>query len=189
MPRQRGAHLFYMRSFWICILLGIGLISVKAQDNYARLTVLIGSHIEFNFNSLDKYNSGMQITDGTTLGVAIGEIAPAVMTGWHLDVQTWMGATDLTGSTGATLPSETIQIMATDANGNLGTAIFTGLQDLTAAGATLMSTNDLADVPADPNTHQINITYECGMTAANNLLGATADYYTIEVEFILIPDF
>lgn len=161
----------------------------KAQDNYARLTVLIGSHIEFNFNSLDKYASGIQIPDGTTLGVAIGEIAPAVMTGWHLDVQTFLGATDLVGSTGATLPSETIQIEATDANGNLGTAIFAGQIDLTAAGGTLMSTNDLTDIPADPNTHQINITYDCGTTPATNLLGATADYYTIEVEFILIPDF
>lgn len=178
-----------MRIFVVGILFFISVAKVSGQDNYARLTVLIGSHIEFNFNSLDKYQNGVQITDGTTLGIAIGEIAPAVMTGWHLDVQTFLGATDLVGSTGATLPSETIQIEATDANGNLGTAIFGGLRDLTAAGATLMSTNDLSDVPADPNTHQINISYECGMTPANNLLGATADYYTIEVEFILIPDF
>lgn len=162
---------------------------VLAQDNYARLTVLIGSHIEFNFNTLDKYNNGIQIVDGTTLGIAIGEIAPAVMSGWHVDVQTFLGAADLTGSTGATLPSETIQIEATDANGNLGTAVFTGLQDLSVAGATLVSTTDLSHVPADPNTHQINITYECGMTPTNNLLGSTADYYTIEVEFVLIPDF
>lgn len=178
-----------MKKIWVTILLGLGIISVNAQDNYARLSLLIGSHIEFNFNSLANYNNGIQFLDGTTLGVSIGEIAPAVMTGWHLDVQTWMGAANLVGSTGATLPSETIQIMATDANGNLGTAIFTGLQDLTPAGATLMSTTDLAHIPADPNSQQINITYECGMTPANNLLGVTADYYTIEVEFILIPDF
>ncbi len=178
-----------MRVFLAGILLVIGSLNASAQDNYARLTVLIGSHIEFNFNTLDKYNTGIQIPDGTTLGVAIGEIAPAVMSGWHLDVQTFLGATDLVGSTGATLPSETIQVEATDANGNLGTAIFGGPRDLTAAGATLMSTNDLSDIPADPNTHQINITYDCGTTPATNLLGAVADYYTIEVEFILIPDF
>lgn len=178
-----------MRCIVIWILVVFGCVKMNAQDNYARLTVLIGSHIEFNFNTLDKYNNGIQIPDGTTLGVAIGEIAPAVMTGWHLDVQTYLGATDLMGSTGALLPSETIQIEATDANGNLGTAVFTGPMDLTAAGSTLMSTIDLTDVPANPNTHQINITYDCGTTPATNLLGATADYYTIEVEFILIPDF
>ncbi len=165
--------------------------STLAQDNVARLTLLIGSHIEFNFNSIADYQNGKQITNGSTIGVTMSEILPAVLTGWHIDVQTFLGATDFTDNSGGgvLLPSETIQIEATDASGNLGTATFTGLQDLSAGGATLMSTNDLAHVPANPNTHQINLSYECGMTVANNLLGTNGGYYTIEVEVILIPDF
>ena len=62
-----------------------------AQDNVARLTVLIGSHIEFNFNTLDNYNNGIRIEDGTTIGITMSEISPAILTGWHIDVQTFMG--------------------------------------------------------------------------------------------------
>lgn len=164
-------------------------LSGLAQDNVARLTTIIGSHIEFNFNSLDDYNNGIRIQDGTTLGITMSEIAPAVLTGWHIDVQSFMGAPTIDGAGGSTLPLNTIQVEATDANGNLATATFTGLQDLAITpGATLMSTVDPAHIPADPNTHQINLSYECGI-ANGSLLGQTADYYTIEVEVILIPDF
>ncbi len=159
------------------------------QDNTARLTTIIGSHIEFNFNTLDNYNNGIRITNGTTIGVAMEAIAPAVLTGWHIDVQSFLSQPTLDGSGGNTLPLNTIQVEATDANGNLATATFNGLQDLAVApGNTLMSTVDPAHLPADPNTHQINISYECGM-ANGSLLGQSADYYTVEVEIILIPDF
>jgi len=160
-----------------------------AQDNVARLTVLIGSHIEFNFNTLDNYNNGIRIEDGTTIGITMSEISPAILTGWHIDVQTFMGEVTINGSGGNTLPLNAIQIEATDANGNLATATFTGLQDLSVApGALLMSTIDSAHLPADANTHQIDLTYECGI-ANGSLLGQVADYYTVNVEIILIPDF
>ena len=162
---------------------------LSAQDNVARLTTIIGSHIEFNFNSLDKYNTGITVTNGTTIGITMSEIAPAVLTGWHLDFQTWMGQPTIDGAVGNTLPLNTIQIEATDANGNLAAAVFNGLQDLAVSpGNTLMSTTDLAHRPADANTHQINLSYECGI-ANGSLLGQSSDYYTVEVEVILIPDF
>ena len=178
-----------MRKLLLLSLLGFTSFISFSQDNVARLTVIIGSHIEFNFTSLDHYNTGLTITDGTTIGITMSEIAPAVLTGWHIDVQTFMGQATIDGSGGNTLPLNTIQIEATDANGNLATAAFTGLQDLSVApGATLMSTIDPAHLPADPNTHQINLSYECGI-AAGSLLGEVADYYTVNVEVILIPDF
>ncbi len=162
---------------------------VFAQDNVARLTVLIGSHIVFNFNTLDHYNNGVRIEDGTTIGITMSEIGPAVTTGWHIDMQTFMGEEVINGSGGNTLPLDAIQIEATDANGNLAGATFTGLQDLAVSpGALLMTTVDPTHIPADPNTHQIDLTYECGI-ANGSLLGQTADYYTVNVEIILIPDF
>ena len=160
-----------------------------SQDNVARLTVLIGSRIEFNFNTLDHYNNGIRIEDGTTIGITMSEISPAILTGWHIDMQTFMGEVAINGSGGNTLPLDAIQIEATDANGNLATASFTGLKDLAVApGVLLMSTVDPAHLPADPNTHQIDLTYECGI-ANGSLLGQVADYYTVNVEIILIPDF
>jgi hypothetical protein len=162
---------------------------VISQDNVARLTTIIGSHIEFNFNSLDDYNDGIRIDDGTTLAITMSEIAPAVLIGWHLDMQTFLGETSIDGNGTNSLPLDVIQIEATDANGNLATANFTGLQDLTVApGVTLMSTTDPLHLPANPNTHQVNLSYECGM-ANGSLLGQVADYYTVNVEIILIPDF
>lgn len=160
-----------------------------SQDNVARLTVLIGSHIEFNFNTLDHFNNGIRIEDGTTIGITMSEISPAVLTGWHIDMQAFMGEVTINGTGGNTLPLNAVQIEATDANGNLATATFTGLQDLSVApGVLLMSTVDPAHLPADPNTHQIDLTYECGI-ANGSLLGQVADYYTVNVEIILIPDF
>ena len=180
-----------MKKYILSILFSllVSSLSIVGQDNVARLTVLIGSHIEFNFNSLQRYENGIQIPDGTTFGITMVDLTAGTLTGWHIDAQTYLGAVDLVGAAGNTLPSETIQIEATDANGNLGGATFFGLQDLSPVGATLMETNDPAHIPANPNTPQVNISYECGMLPTNNLMGAPSDYYFIEVEFILIPDF
>jgi hypothetical protein len=180
------------KSPFICFVIfftGVFNTLILAQDNTARLTTLIGSHIEFNFNSIDKYRNGIRITDGTTLGVSMEDLTGGTLTGWHLDFQSFLSQPTIDGGGGNTLPLNTIQIEATDASGNLGTATFNGLQDLAIApGNELMNTIDPAHIPADANTHQINLTYECGI-ANGSLLGSTADYYTIEVEVILIPDF
>jgi len=163
--------------------------SVYAQDNSARLTTIIGSHIEFNFNSIDKYRNGIRITDGTTIGISMTDLTGGTLIGWHIDVQSFLSQPTIDAGSGNSLPLNIIQIEATDANGNLGTATFNGLQDLSIApGNELMNTVDPAHIPANSNTHQINLSYECGI-ANGSLLGSTADYYTIEVEVILIPDF
>lgn len=164
-------------------------LTVVGQDNTARLTTLIGSHIEFNFNSIDKYRNGIRVTDGTTLGVSMEDLTGGSLTGWHIDVQSFLSRPTIDGGGGNSLPLNVIQIEATDASGNLGTATFNGLQDLSIApGNELMNTTDPTHIPANANVHQINLSYECGI-ANGSLLGSTADYYTIEVEVILIPDF
>lgn len=178
-------------SLFLVILLCFTLHTFEAvgQDNTARLTTLIGSHIEFNFNSIDKYRNGIRITDGTTLGISMEDLSGGTLIGWHLDVQSFLSQPTLDGGGGNSLPLNIIQIEATDASGNLGTANFNGLQDLSIApGNELMNTTDPIHIPANANTHQVNLSYECGI-ANGSLLGSTADYYTIEIEVILIPDF
>lgn len=181
---------FYLKVvFFFVIVFNLNFIG-KAQDNEARLTVLIGSHIEFNFNTLNKYNTGIRIDNGTTFGIHMVDLTGGTLTGWHIDFQSFLAQPTIDGSNaGNTLPLNTIQVEATDANGNLATATFTGLQDLAVApGNTLMTTADPAHIPANSNTHQVNLSYECGI-ANGSLLGSVADYYTVEIEVILIPDF
>ena len=178
-----------MYSFLLFLCLYAFHLDGVAQDNSARLTTLIGSHIEFNFNSIDKYRNGIRVQDGTTLGISMTDLTGGTLTGWHIDMQSFLSQPTIDGGGGNSLPLNVIQVEATDANGNLGTASFNGLQDLSISpGNELMNTNDPAHIPANSNTHQINLSYECGI-ANGSLLGSTADYYTIEVEIILIPDF
>ena len=40
-------------------------------------------------------------------------------------------------------------------------------------------------IPANPNNHQIDISYRCGVT--NSVFDSTSDYYEIEIDFILSP--
>ena len=163
--------------------------TLHSQDNVARLTSIIGSHIEFNFNSLDKIFSGIRIDKGTTLAITMEDLTGGTMTGWHIDVQSWMAQPTINASGGQTIPLNAIQVEATDANGNLATATFNGLQDLAIApGFELMNTIDPLHIPADANTHQIDISYECGI-ANGDLSGYIGGYYTVEIEIILIPDF
>ena len=175
--------------FFLTLLFLIHNSTVMGQDNTARLTTLIGSHIEFNFNTIDKYRNGIRITDGTTLGISMEDLTGGTLIGWHLDVQSFLSQPTIDGGGGNSLPLNVIQIEANDASGNLGTATFNGLQDLSIApGNELMNTTDPAHIPANANIHQVNLSYECGI-GNGSLLGSTADYYTIEVEVILIPDF
>lgn len=178
-------HLLVILSF-VCVL---QISKIVGQDNTARITTLIGSHIEFNFNAIDKYRNGIRITNGTTLGISLEDLTGGTLIGWHIDMQSFLSQPTIDGGGGNSLPLNVIQVEASDASGNLGTASFNGLQDLAISpGVELMSTVDPTHIPANASTHQINLSYECGI-ANGSLLGSTADYYTIEVEVILIPDF
>ena len=66
-----------VRSFKILIIFLLILIStgiVYSQEwNSARLTVLSGSSIPFNFNSIDKFKKGIEISNGTRLGITLAD--------------------------------------------------------------------------------------------------------------------
>ena len=170
-----------------------------AQYNTARLTVLSGGNIPFNFNSIEKYENGIEITNGTLLGITIVDIpsefvppfAPnSTLAGWSLEFQSFNGQTTILGGGTNTLDLNTIQVQATNQLGLAPTinATYTGYQDLSVAGNVLFSTTDAAHLNTDFSTHQINLTYQCGM-ANGSLLGETPDYYVVEIEVLLIPSF
>lgn len=183
---------FYLLSFFY-LLSNFGL---AQHSNTARLTTLIGSHIEFNFSSINQYNNGIKITNGTTIGITIADITlatlpgtePTALVGWSVEVQAYNGQTDIAGTGANILPLNTIQIEATDANGTLSGATFNGMQDLSTTPAVLLSTAVPGHTPANANDHQIDLSYECGI-ANGSLLGEIPDYYAVEIEIILIPDY
>ena len=74
-----------------------------------------------------------------------------------------------------------LETQATDANGGLLGSIFSGWQILGSGNALVTSST----IPANPNNHQIDISYRCGVT--NSVFDSTSDYYEIEIDFILSP--
>ena len=159
--------------------------------NTARLSVIEGGTVEFNFNSFNEYENGITSTNGTVLGITIANLAAgSALASWTLDFATDLGATDFTGPGTNTLDLSTIQLTASENFGFAGeTVTFSGPLALTAASQTLVSTSDTDLLNIDWTTHQVNITYDCGTTAGNNLLEETPGYYTVEIEFTLEPGF
>jgi len=163
--------------------------SFGQEYNYARLVVIYGGQIPFHFNSIDEYKNGIRIEDGTIIGVTmVDSVAnvPTVM-GFDLRFRSFNGQASIDGSSGNFLPLSTLELEAIDFGG-LGGALYTGLQPLTAGWINLVQYTDPISPPFNDlnyNTHQVKISYECGVNVS--LLGEVSDYYNVEIEFELIP--
>ena len=167
--------------------------SASAQDNSARIVVLVGGNIPFNFTSLRHYEDGIERIGGTTLGVSVSDLPSAnTLSGWRIEYNSFGAQANLIGDNGGTLPLSAVQIRATNGIGltpGAGTvynqATVTDYQDLTAGPTVMFRTTD--HLNTDISTHQLNIDYRCGV--ATSLLGEEADTYTVEIEYTLIPEF
>jgi hypothetical protein len=173
----------------VLLLVTVSLRLEAQEANYARLVVIYGNSIPFNFNTIDNYKSGIRIDDGTILGISMVDSVANLPTvhGFDLNMRTFNGQVTIQGSGGNSLPLSAIEVEATDFSG-LGGAMFTGLQPLSPGWTQLVQyTDPLAPPFNDLNyaTHQIRISYECGRNGS--LLGETSDYYNVEIEFELIP--
>ncbi len=166
----------------------------SCQFNSARLSVIYGGNLPFNFNSIDDYKNGIQINNGTILGITMvdNNVLGATLEGFTLRFRSFNAQANIEGDV-FNLPLNSIQLEATN---NIGlppaaTTIYTGLQDLTIAWIDLVQYTQNPVTPPDFNNldwanHQINISYECGI-ANGTLLGYPGDYYTVEIELELIP--
>ena len=168
----------------LLITLLIVVLLAKSQDNVARLTNIIGSHIEFNFNSIDKIRNGISIPNGTTLGVTMEDLTGGTMTGWHIDFESYLAQGTIDDGPNS-IPLNVIEVTASNALG-LGTAqtVYSPSQFLSTVSQTLVTSTVF---PANGNTHQINLSYDCGVT--NSVMGHPGGYYTVDIEILLIPDF
>ncbi len=164
--------------------------------NYARLVLVYGGQIPFNFTSVRDYTEGIEIQQGTILGITMVDSAQAGhdLEGFELNIRTFNGATEIQGDV-HTLDLNTIRLQAENYIGFGGGLTFPpgGYQDL-AAGWTNLCTYQDADATFDDlswDTHQIAISYDCGIPVSaggnGSLEGSPGDFYHIEIEIELIP--
>jgi len=174
----------------ILILLTVSIYDGVSQEwNSARLSVLYGSSIPFNFTSLDKIKNGIEITPGTRFGISMADSSKVGhdLTGFELYFRAFNNQSNLKGDS-YTLPLSTIRVKAESALG-LGSGVSDDYQPLTSDWVRLFSfTNDpwLSDL--DWANFQLNLSFKCGTSdTGNSLMGEPADYYNVEIEFELVP--
>jgi hypothetical protein len=158
----------------------------------ARLTLINGSNIPFNFNSMEKIKNGIEIANGTVFGISLVDKNPdgsKVLTGFNLNFRSFNGQANIKGDV-HTLPLNTIRVKAENAPG-LGTGTSEGYQDLASGETLLFSYTNSSWVDLSWADYQLNISYECGKPVSEggngSLLGEEADYYNVEIEFELWP--
>ena len=162
--------------------------------NYARLSLIYGGEIPFYFNSVKRISEGMEIQEGTILGITLVDSAQVghTLTGFDLQMRAFNGATEIMGEVHS-LELNRIRISADNYLG-FGAGFSTdGYQDLSAAWTRLCQYTD-PDLVFDDlawDTHQLGISYECGKPVSEggngSLLGEPADFYRVEIEIELIP--
>jgi len=176
------------------MLICVSGLASSQEWNYARLVLIYGSNIPFNFNSIKRYTEGIEIEDGTILGVTLADSGQVGhdLTGFDLNIRAFNGATEILGDANS-LDLNVIRIRVDNSVG-FGTGFTTfGYQDLSSGWTTLCSYLD-ADLTFDDlvwDTHQLSISYECGKSVAEGgngtLEGEPPDYYQVEVEVELVP--
>jgi hypothetical protein len=165
--------------------------SFSQEWNYARLSLLYGGNIPFNFNSIEKYRNGIEILEGTILGITLVDSSQVghTLEGFDLNVRTFNGATEIRGES-SSLSLDRIRIRADNYIG-LGAGFSYGYTDLSSVWTTLFSYSDPAFTDLSWDIHQVSISYECGVPVVNGgngtLLGEEPDYYHIEIEIELVP--
>jgi hypothetical protein len=184
-----------LRAFTVLILLIVNNQDGLSQEwNSARLTVLYGSSIPFNFNSLDKIKNGIEINLGTLIGISMADSSKVghKLEGFLLNFRSFNGQTNIKGDV-YTLPLNRLRVKAENALG-LENSFIPTYQNLTIDWVTLYSYKIALGTDwkkLDWVNNQLKISYECGkpVSAGGNgsLMGESPDYYNVEVEFELVP--
>lgn len=169
------------RIFYVVFFL-ISTTTFYCQDNIARLITIIGSQVTFNFNSISKHSTGITKPNRTRFGVRFSDLTGGAsgVTQWKVTAEP--ASATINGDGGSnTLNINVLELQATDANGGLVGSTFSGWQILGNGNPLVTSST----IPASATTHQIDISYRCGVT--NSVFDSTSDYYEIEIDFVLSP--
>lgn len=165
--------------------------SYGQEWNSARLVLLYGGNISFNFNSLSKIKDGIELANATQLGISLADSNQVghTLEGFDLNFRAFNAATDIAGDV-YTLNLNTIRLKAENALG-LAAGTSLGYQDLAAGWTTLFSYTNVTFSDLTWDAYQLNISYDCGIPVSDggngSLLGQPGDFYTVEIEIELIP--
>ncbi|MFW5644580.1 MAG: hypothetical protein ACOCZL_01580, partial [Bacteroidota bacterium] len=145
------------------VLLAFCASSYSQEWNYARLSILYGSNIPFNFNSIEKYRTGIEITEGTVLGITLVDSSQLgrSLEGFHLNIRTFNGATMIKGES-SNLSLEKVQIKAENYLGLEG-GFSNDYVDLSSVWTTLFSYTDPTFADLSWDLHQLSLSYRCGV--------------------------
>lgn len=184
-----------VRHIITCIILFFLFIApdpVAGQEwNYARMSLLYGGSIPFNFNSIRSYSEGIEILEGTILGITLVDSNQVGhdLEGFNLRFRAFNGQATIQGSAGD-LPLDRIRVRAEN-NLGLGSGTSFGYQDLEATWTILFSYTNIPFSNLAWDTHQLTLSYECGKPVSGggngSLLGETPDFYTVEIEVEIEP--
>lgn len=184
-----------LKKFTLLFILITVFTKVSAQEwNSARLTVLNGSSIPFNFNSLHTIKDGIEIHSGTQFGISMADSSKVGhnLDGFIVNFRSFNGQSSIKGDV-YTLPLSCIRVKAENLLG-LNSGISTGYNTLTTNWLPLFTYTKpplLPWVELNWSTAQLNVSFECGKPVSGggngSLMGEEPDYYTLEIEFELIP--
>lgn len=182
----------YLRLLLFVLLITCSTEHAMSQEwNYARLNVMYGSSIPFNFSSMDKIKKGVEITPGTRFGISLADSAKVghVLQGFVLNFRTFNSQNVIKGDS-YSIPLNRIRVKAENATG-LESGTSYGYMDLSSNWIPLFSFTNLTWHNLNWANAQLNISFECGKPATSggngNLLGEEPDYYNVEIEFEIVP--
>lgn len=171
---------------------------ISQEWNSARITVLYGSDIPFNFNTMDKIKKGVEIITGTRFGISLADSSKIGhdLEGFELNFRSFNGQPNIKGDVNV-LPLNRIRVKAENGMGLGVDAPYgsQGYKDLTTNWVLLYSyKRDPWIAPVDDlkwSDNQLIISYECGKPVSDDgngsLMGESPDYYNVEIEFELVP--
>lgn len=143
----------------------------------ARLTVVKGNYVDFNFNSLKKYQDGITFTNWTRFIICFHDPDNPAST-WQLDFHA--NSPNIVGETGVNLNLNVLELEASDGGGNLSATYHGPLELTNVAPYPILVSNGQQ---GDERDNIVDITYKCGVT--NKLLGERPDHYSVDIIFTL----
>ena len=185
---------FHKKPLKVCltiIFLVVGTSAFSQEWNSARLSLLNGGNIPFNFNSLEKIRNGIEIANGIKFGITMTDnnVPGFELQGFVLNFRAFNNQTNLQGDAN-TLPLNRIRVKAESSRG-LESGHSYDYTDLTSDWLPLFTFTNVSWTNLNWADHQIVISLDCGkpVSAGGNgsLMGEASDYYQVEIEFELVP--
>lgn len=184
----RGAFLiafFLLPSFFFLL---------SAQGGSVRIAVYGGGSVDFIFNSIKDYNTGVTYNNWTLLGLEVIDAAALPdYKKWKLTVnlEDPDGDGSITGLNGNLLPFSTIEVKATISVGCPSCQVYgSPFIALSAVPTMVVDGGPAVGPPLVPSlgtaADQVNISYRCGVTTS--LLGKAADFYSDNIIYTLEMD-